>query len=62
MKETKKGFGLGKGLLIGGAAALVVGLVTKKLMNEREQIEEFDLEDNDVEDSDTEEEACDEEE
>ena len=41
MKERS---GLGVGLLIGGAAALAVGLVTKKLKNKREQIEELDLE------------------
>ena len=44
MKETKERSGLGKGLLIGGAAALVVGLVTKKLMKKHEQIEELDFE------------------
>ena len=45
MKETKERSGLGKGLLIGGAAALAVGLVTKKLMKKHEQIEELDFED-----------------
>lgn len=59
MKETKERFGLGKGLLIVGAGALVVGLVTNKLKKKNEQIEELDLEE--IEDFD-EEETYDEEE
>lgn len=62
MKETKKGFGFGKGLLIVGAGALVVGLVTNKLKNKREQDEEFDLEDEEYEEIYDEEDTCDEEE
>ena len=54
MKETKERSGLGKGLLIGGAAALVVGLVTKKLMKKHEQTDELDFEDIEIEDFDME--------
>ena len=62
MKETKERFGLGKGLLIVGAGALVVGLVTNRLKKKNEQIEELDFEDDeDFEDFD-EEETYDEEE
>ena len=61
MKETKERFGLGKGLLIVGAGALVVGLVTNKLKKKNEQIEELDFEDIEIEDFD-EEETYDEEE
>lgn len=44
MKETKERFGLGKGLLIVGAGALVVGLVTNKLKKKHELIDELDYE------------------
>ena len=60
MKETKERFGLGKGLLIVGAGALVVGLVTNKLKKKHEQIEELDYEE--IYDFDEEEETYDEEE
>ena len=60
MNETKKGFGFGKGLLIVGAGALVVGLVTNKLKKKHE-LDELDFEDEDI-DFDEEEETYDEEE
>lgn len=53
MKETKERSGLGVGLLIGGAAALVIGGIAKKLMKKHEHIEEFDFEVEDI-DFDTE--------